>query len=180
VIERENEVARELLKQGKKKQAMLALKKRKYQEQLLEKSEQQLANIQDMVDSIEFSQMEKRVFDGLKAGNEVLKEIHSEMSIDAVEDLMADTQDALDYQNEIDKLLAGKLSDQDEEDILAELDALEKAAPVEVVAGGREKPVGVNEVDILIEEAEVIKPVAHKIGETKSNNKGERELIAAT
>lgn len=49
VIERENQVAKELLKAGKKKQAMLALKKKKFQEQLLEKSEQQLANIQEMV-----------------------------------------------------------------------------------------------------------------------------------
>ena len=43
--------------------------------------------------------MEKRVFDGLKEGNEVLKAIHSEMSVEAVEKLMDETQDALDHQN---------------------------------------------------------------------------------
>jgi len=51
------------------------------------------------VDSIEFAAMEQKIFAGLKEGNEVLKAIHKEMSIEAVEDLMADTQDAIDYQN---------------------------------------------------------------------------------
>lgn len=50
------------------------------------------------IDSVEFAQMEKRVFDGLKAGNEVLKEIHAEMSVEAVEELMADTKEALAFQ----------------------------------------------------------------------------------
>jgi len=130
VLTRETEIAKSLLLQGKKKQAMVALKKKKYQEQLLDKSEQQLLNIQEMVDSIEFAQMEKKVFDGLKQGNEVLKEIHSEMSVEAVEQLMSDTQDAIDYQNEIDEAISGKLSEEDNEAILAELEELEKESLV--------------------------------------------------
>jgi charged multivesicular body protein 6 len=103
------------------------------------------------VDSIEFSQMEMKVFTGLKQGNEALKEIHNEMSIEAVEQLMSDTQDAIDYQNvcdgvcfvvcnmfeckiyvvdlfiqEIDELMSGKLTEEDNEAILAELEELEK------------------------------------------------------
>jgi hypothetical protein len=42
--------------------------------------------------------MEATVFEGLRAGTRVLKEIHSEMSIEAVEDLMADTREALQHQ----------------------------------------------------------------------------------
>jgi charged multivesicular body protein 6 len=49
VINKENEAARQLLKEGKKKQALIALKKKKYQEQLLDKAEKQLSNIQEMV-----------------------------------------------------------------------------------------------------------------------------------
>lgn len=51
------------------------------------------------MDSIEFAQMEKRVFDGLKEGNEVLKAIHSEMSVDAVEQLMDETREGIERQN---------------------------------------------------------------------------------
>jgi len=48
-LAKETEIARALLKEGKKKQALLALKKKKYQEQLLEKTEVQLSNVHEMV-----------------------------------------------------------------------------------------------------------------------------------
>jgi len=38
------------------------------------------------------------VLHGLKQGNEVLKEIHREMSIESVERLMEETQEAREYQ----------------------------------------------------------------------------------
>lgn len=52
MVARETEIAKELLKQSKKKQALLALKKKKYQEQLLSKAEAQLSNVSEMVLSI--------------------------------------------------------------------------------------------------------------------------------
>jgi len=109
-----------------KKLALLALKKKRYQEQLLSKTEAQLSNIQGMIDSIEFAQMELKVFEGLKQGNAVLKEIHSQMSIEEIDNLMLDTQEAIAYQNQIEEALSGKLTDEDEEAVMAEFDALEK------------------------------------------------------
>lgn len=49
MIEKEVQVAKLSLTQGNKKKALLALKKKKYQEQLLEKTEQQLMNLEDLV-----------------------------------------------------------------------------------------------------------------------------------
>ena len=49
VLERELQVAREQLKRGNKQLALLALKKRKYQEQLLLQSSNQLFNLEQMV-----------------------------------------------------------------------------------------------------------------------------------
>lgn len=49
VIEKEIQVAQELLKQKKKDKAKLALQKKKYQEQLLEKAEAQMDNIKKLV-----------------------------------------------------------------------------------------------------------------------------------
>jgi charged multivesicular body protein 6 len=43
--------------------------------------------------------VEKDVVFGLQQGNKVLKEIHKEMSLEAVEKLMQDTSDAIAYQN---------------------------------------------------------------------------------
>lgn len=92
-------MAKELAKAGKKKQAILALKKKKMQEQMLSKAEASLENVQTMVDSVEFAEMEARVFEGLKAGNEVLKELNEEMSIEKVENLMEETREAMEYQD---------------------------------------------------------------------------------
>jgi len=47
---------------------------------------------------VEFAVVEKKVFDGLKTGSEVLKQIQKEMSIEAVEELMSDTREAVEYQ----------------------------------------------------------------------------------
>ncbi|KAF9132196.1 Vacuolar protein sorting-associated protein 20 [Mortierella sp. 14UC] len=74
--------------------------------------------------SIEQAMVEKQVFAGLAAGNQVLKELHKEMSLADVEKLMDETADSIAYQNEIDELLSTRLSVADEEDIEQELDLM--------------------------------------------------------
>jgi len=84
-----------------------------------------------MIGSIEFAQMEQKIFEGLKQGNQVLQEINSQMSIEEVENLMLDTEEAIAYQNEISEILSGKLTNEDEDAIEEEYAALEKAALAE-------------------------------------------------
>ncbi|KAI8081286.1 Snf7-domain-containing protein [Halteromyces radiatus] len=124
VIEKEIQAAKVSLNQGNKKKALLALKKKKYQEQLLEKTEQQLLNLEELTQSIEYALVEKQVLEGLKNGNDVLKEIHKEMSLEDVERLMDDTADSIAYQNQIDDILSEQLTAEDEEEIMKELDQL--------------------------------------------------------
>jgi charged multivesicular body protein 6 len=50
------------------------------------------------VSTIEFSLVEVSVLHGLKQGNEVLKEIHKEMSVESVEKLLEETAEAREYQ----------------------------------------------------------------------------------
>ncbi|KAJ6658516.1 hypothetical protein lerEdw1_020071 [Lerista edwardsae] len=123
-LERERTVARQLLKDGKKEKAMLLLKKKRYQEQLLDKTENQISNLERMVQDIEFTQIEMKVIEGLKIGNECLNKMHQVMSIEDVERIMDETQEAVEYQRQIDEILAGGLSEEDEDAILAELDAI--------------------------------------------------------
>ncbi|KAG2204742.1 hypothetical protein INT46_008325 [Mucor plumbeus] len=124
VIDKEVEAAKLALQQGNKQKALLALKKKKYQVQLLEKTDQQLMNLEELTHSIEYALVEKQVLEGLKHGNDVLSEIHKETSVEAVEKLMDDTADAIAYQNEIDEMLNGLISAEDEEEIMKELDEL--------------------------------------------------------
>ncbi|XP_034715903.1 charged multivesicular body protein 6 [Etheostoma cragini] len=46
------------------------------------------------------------------------------MSVEEVERIMDETQDAIEYQRQIDDMLAGSLSQEDEDAVLAELEAI--------------------------------------------------------
>ncbi|XP_061782787.1 charged multivesicular body protein 6 [Nerophis lumbriciformis] len=123
-LEKERLLAKKLLRDGKKERALLLLKKKRYQDQLLDKTEKQISNLERLVQDLEFVQIEKKVLDGLKVGNECLKKMHEVMSIEDVERILDETQDAVDYQRQIDDMLAGSLSQEDEDAVLAELEAI--------------------------------------------------------
>ena len=76
----------------------MLLKKKRYLESLLDKTDQQLDNLLQMVENIEFAQVELKVVEGLKTGNKCLEELHKIMSLENVEEIMADTQEAIEYQ----------------------------------------------------------------------------------
>lgn len=121
MLDREHAIARTYLAAGQKDRAMIALRRRKYQESLLVKTDQQLESLEQLVrppffmfhdihsyitdyigsnkvSTIEFSLVEVSVLHGLKQGNEVLKEIHREMNLENVEKLLEETQEAREYQ----------------------------------------------------------------------------------
>ncbi|XP_059843296.1 charged multivesicular body protein 6-A-like [Hypanus sabinus] len=75
-LEKERQLARQLLHNGKKEKAKLLLKKKRYQEQLLDKTEVQISNLEHMVQDIEFTQIEMKIKEGLKIGNVCLKKMH--------------------------------------------------------------------------------------------------------
>ncbi|KAI5623462.1 charged multivesicular body protein 6 [Silurus asotus] len=123
-LEKERQFAKQLLKDGKKEKAMLLLKKKRFQEQLLDKTENQISNLERMVQDIEFAQIEIKVIEGLKVGNDCLKKMHEVMSIEEVERIMDETQESIEYQRQIDDILAGSLTQEDEDAVLAELEAI--------------------------------------------------------
>lgn len=125
-----SEIAKQLLSSGKKQQALVALKKKKLQETYLQRSQGQLDNVSTLIDSVEFAQIETKVFAALKAGNVALAQLHEQIGgVEAVESLLLDTEDAIARQQEIDDALSNSIAAEaiDEDEILAELDALEAA-----------------------------------------------------
>lgn len=129
-LEKERALAKQLLKDGRKEKALLLLKKKRYQDQLLEKTESQISNLERMVQDIEFMQIEMKVIEGLKVGNECLKSMHEVMSIEDVEKILDETQESIEYQRQIDEMLAGALTQEDEEAVLAELEAITQGEDV--------------------------------------------------
>lgn len=104
--------------------AKLLLRKKRYQEQLLVKADGQLENLEKMTHDIEFAQIELQVVEGLKRGNEALKKVHDALDIADIEKIMEETREGIEKQDEINALLSGELTEEDEAAVEAELDQI--------------------------------------------------------
>lgn len=125
-LEKDRELARKLLQEGRKERAKLLLRKKRFQEQCIERGHTQLENIDRLILDIETTQIEIEVVDSLKTGNDCLKSLNSLMSLEDVENILFETQESVEFQRQIDQLIAsgGGLSKEDESDILAELERI--------------------------------------------------------
>lgn len=127
-IEKDRNLARKLLQEGMKDRAKLLLRKKKFQEQIIEKTDGQLENLERLVHDIEFAQIEIQVLEGLKTGNQALKKVNEILNIDEVEKILEETREGVEKQKEIDEMLSGALTQADEDDVEAELDEIIKLA----------------------------------------------------
>ncbi|KAF8544079.1 Snf7-domain-containing protein [Trichophaea hybrida] len=126
VLDAENNAAKVCLQRGDKPRALLALRRRKYQETLLQQTDRQLETLEQLTSSIEFALVEKDVLFGLRQGNAVLKEIHKEMTLESVQKLMDETAEGIQYQKEINNMLVNVMSNADEDEVEDELERMER------------------------------------------------------
>lgn len=95
----ETDIAKQMLAKGDKRRALLALRRKKYQELLLARTDAQLEQLEKLTSNVEFALIQKDVVFGLQQGTKVLKEIHAEMGgIEHIEKLMGETAAAIAYQ----------------------------------------------------------------------------------
>lgn len=99
LTDREKAIAKECLAKGDTNRAKLALRRKKYQEGLIQKTDAQLAQLEQLTSDVEFALVQKDVLYGLQQGTAVLKEIHKEMGgIENVEKLLGENAEARAYQ----------------------------------------------------------------------------------
>lgn len=127
VIRREEEIARLSVRQGNRPRALLALKKKKYQENLLDTIEKQSDTLENLISTIEFKLIEKDVVYGLQQGNKVLKQLNQELSLEKVDKIMDDSEEGVRYQEELSERLGEMMPRALDDEVDAELDALETA-----------------------------------------------------
>ncbi|KAI1343953.1 charged multivesicular body protein 6 [Xylariaceae sp. FL0016] len=126
LTDKETAIARQMLAAGDKPRALLALRRKKYQESLLAKTDAQLAQLEQLTRNVEFALIQKDIVFGLQQGTRVLKDIHAEMGgIEHVEKLMGESADAIAYQKEVSEMLGSQMTNQDEDEVEDELAALE-------------------------------------------------------
>jgi charged multivesicular body protein 6 len=153
LTDRETAIAKQCLARNDRRRALLALRRKKYQESLLAKTDAQLEQLEQLTGQVEFALVQKDVVYGLQQGTQVLRAINKEMGgIQGIEKLMGETDDARSYQEvkvsewlawayvlmgatmqDISQMLAGQLSNQDEEEVEDELEALQGPAERPVV-----------------------------------------------
>lgn len=103
---------------GNKKGALFALKKKKMYEKQIVNLDNQILAIEQQKMALEASALQKTVVDTMANGAKAMKTIHGEMNVDAVEDLRADIEEAMDVNNEINDVFATPIGDALDEDEL--------------------------------------------------------------
>ncbi|XP_072377599.1 charged multivesicular body protein 6-A-like [Diabrotica undecimpunctata] len=169
---KDKDIAKKLLNNGQRDRAKLLLKKKRYQEQLLSKLDVQLDNLDKMASDIEFAQLETQVVSGLKAGNEALKQINDSLKIEDIERILDETREGIDKQNEINELLSGQLTDEDEAAVEEELAGLIEQ---EMPAVPSEEP----RVEVNEEEEEDEEEIANKEKPKQKEKREERVAVMA-
>jgi len=144
VIAKELRAAKNLMKMKKKKQAIILLKKKKLKEKMLSDTENKLLTIETLLSQIDEAELTAETMIAMKAGTEALKALNEEMSLEDVERIMDETQEAIEYQQEVDELLSGKLGSDDEAEVeleFAKMLELEEALAEEADGATTEKVV---------------------------------------
>ena len=117
--------ARNYLKSGNKKKALYTLRLKKLKIKSLDDVEQKILSLEKILLEIESTEMTQESLNAVQNGTNALNEMHRIMSVEDVEQIMADNEEALDEANEIASLLSGESFDlTDEEELEAELNAL--------------------------------------------------------
>ncbi|CAF0716835.1 unnamed protein product [Brachionus calyciflorus] len=123
-LNNEREIAKELVKNGKMDKAKLLLKKKRFYENNITKTDQNLDNLDQLITNLEYTQIEHKVVECLKTGNDCLKKLHEMLTIDQIEDIMDDTREAIEHQRQIDELLGTQLTEESIDEINKELDEI--------------------------------------------------------
>lgn len=125
LITREVEIARQLVAQGNKSRALLALKKKKVQQGRIDNLDVWLLNVEEMLGNIENTKHSNQIITTLKQGHTALKELQKEVSLEDVETLMEDSAEAKATQDRMSEALRESLTPEEDEDVAAELKAME-------------------------------------------------------
>lgn len=127
IIERQNKLAKEAIIKKDDARAKVYLRSKKQQQTTITKTYEQLDNLETLIGTIEFKLIEKDVMYGLEQGNEVLKTLNSEMSVDKIDKVLDGLEDErLKVDEVLDMLGMGSgLSNGEEHEVDEELANLE-------------------------------------------------------
>ncbi|KAF2073833.1 hypothetical protein CYY_004860 [Polysphondylium violaceum] len=133
-IERIQDDLQKSIRAKQKNHALLHLKRKKKLEDILLKRRDANSKIEDLLYSIESAQSNQQIYETLITGVSTLKTVNEKLTVDQVDNIMDDYQDAMANQREIDEVVRTGLGsidsmssiDVDEDQLEKELEQMEK------------------------------------------------------
>lgn len=96
MVDNDTEKAKDLLRQQRKKLAIFALKAKTHHEKLIETCDNALLSVLQLIDNTEMARIQADVMKALDAGNQVMKQISREVSVDRLTDILDDMKEFSD------------------------------------------------------------------------------------
>ena len=122
------ERAKVFLREGDKRNAVFLMKVKKKKESEVANVEGQLLRVYDLVSAIEWEAQQGAVVEAMRAGKDAMREMHEEMSVDAVLELMDEIQDQDEVARRINEALSKGIGggEVDEEEVEREMRVMER------------------------------------------------------
>lgn len=121
-VDKNKTLALDLFQKGLKERALIVLKRKKYMEEILSRTDKQLETLETLVSDIEFTQIEVSVVEGLRVGTEALKQLNKLMNVDDIQQMMEDNAEAAEKQREISQILQQSSERFDDSELTKELE----------------------------------------------------------
>ncbi|KAK7198996.1 Snf7 [Novymonas esmeraldas] len=119
----EHEKAREFMRAGNKRKALYCLKREKAQESQITTVTDMLDNVQCLINTVEFAQIQGEVVAAMRDGKSELDNLNKLLNIDDIERLMDETSESIEEANQINAVLSQPLAGvPDDDELLRELE----------------------------------------------------------
>ncbi|KAF6206780.1 hypothetical protein GE061_018016, partial [Apolygus lucorum] len=135
-LQYEQDLALQLIQKGRRERAKCILRKQLVLLEHLRSTDRQLEILEESIISLESNAIQAKIFEGLRTGNLALKRANEVLNIKNVELILEETTQAIEKQEEINKMVSilGMTKSDEKWDLERELDTLlEKSQPAVAV-----------------------------------------------
>lgn len=170
-IDKHKDLALKLFQQGMTERALIIMRRRKTMENILDRTDKQLATLEELANDIEYKEIEISVVEGLKVGTQALKQLNSLIDIEDIEQMMESNKEAAEKQREISEILSRSQERYDEAELLEELEGYK---PKEVA----KDPVPQEQAETeQAETGQIGKQMEPEQGDSEQAESGEKETV---
>lgn len=132
ILRRYHSCVNRLLRENKKSLALLALKRKKHQGELIHQAEEQLLQVNTLISNVEMVSMQAELVKALESGNLALKALQAEVSVDYVAQLMDENSELQSQVSEVGRMLSSVQSE--DPDLYDEYQRLEAEVALEKIS----------------------------------------------